>query len=49
MKKDTKIVLSIVVGGLFILSLLMIGFLTLIGGFSSRISDYAPNVNNIGI
>ncbi len=47
MKKDTKIVISIVVGGLFILSLLMIGFLTLIGSFSGSISDSAPNGDTV--
>ena len=47
MKKDTKIVISIVVGGLFILSLLMIGFLTLIGSFSGSISDSAPNGDSV--
>ncbi len=47
MKKDTKIIISIIVGGLFILSLLMIGFLTLIGSFSSSKFDSAPNGDTV--
>ena len=47
MKKDTKIVISIIVGGLFILSLLIIGFLTLIGSFSSNKFDSAPNGDTV--
>ena len=47
MKKDTKIVISIIVGGLFILALLMIGFLTLIGSFSSNKFDAAPNGDTV--
>ena len=47
MKKDTKIVISIIVGGLFILSLLIIGFLTLIGSFSSNKFDASPNGDTV--
>ena len=47
MKKDTKIIISIIVGGLFILSLLMIGFLTLIGSLSSSKFDSAPNGDTV--
>ncbi len=47
MKKDTKIVLSIVVGGLIVISLLLIVLFTVIGGVNVLSSD--PNGDTVAV
>jgi protease-4 len=47
MKKDTKIVISIIVGGLLIISLLLIALFTVIGGTNTLSS--APNGDTVAV
>ncbi len=47
MKRDSKIVISIIVGGLLIITLLLIGLFTLVGGISNFNS--APNGDTVAV
>ncbi len=49
MKRDSKIVLSIIIGGSFIILILLIGFSAIIGSFTNSTFSMAPNGDNVAV